>query len=330
MLITRWVLWQICRLDIALAPLSENRYSPTMVSLSGPLSRRRLGTQSGDMRREARKLGGRAGQYLEMEAAKQRASEGSAITSSEETIAERNATMGLERGLMRQKRDSLLKPQAADTAAPAATPAPTPTQGTTPSPLRRPAAALREGRIDGMPASQALRRLGAPAAEPGNMEDVRQSISAGPAAPGPLQSILNGALTRIRTQPNVPDDPASRAAGLESASVRSAAANTPKVLINPPAFDYRGRQLPNLAGTGVPVPTTPAAPAATPERSLSYRLGRGIRETPGIIKLGASKVVDAVSDAADAVGIAVGETGLRTGRKLKRTTSNFRAGLSGR
>ena len=88
-------------------------------ALSGELSRRRLGTQSGDMRREARRLKrdgfNAAAGSMALGASEERLNEGSAVSSSEATLAERDASMARDRGLMQLKRDSLLKPEAGGT-----------------------------------------------------------------------------------------------------------------------------------------------------------------------------------------------------------------------
>jgi len=85
-------------------------------ALSGELSRRRLGTQSGDMRRESRRLKRdgyeAAAGRMALGASEQRLNEGGAVSSSEATIAERDESMARDRGLMRLKRDAVLKPEA--------------------------------------------------------------------------------------------------------------------------------------------------------------------------------------------------------------------------
>lgn len=79
-----------------------------MSALSGPGSRRRLGTQSGATRRVARTLDGRGRSLMEFEAAKQKLGEGSAITSADENVAAADYTRRMQAGLMETQRRSLL------------------------------------------------------------------------------------------------------------------------------------------------------------------------------------------------------------------------------
>jgi hypothetical protein len=208
------------------------------------------------MRREARKLmrdgNERAASAMGLAASEQRLQEGSAISVQEETLRERDLMRARDRGLMRQQRDSVLKPEAGaapapTTGAPAAgaaaprpglsRPASTPSLGapaTSGVPIlggvldaaRGIPTAPREGRINDMPASQAIAEVGKPAqfgkefatqniqklglsgaiadyrrreaeagkpAEPGNMAELRErDAAASPSSTvGPLQSYLN-------------------------------------------------------------------------------------------------------------------------------------------
>lgn len=209
-----------------------------MASLSGPNSRRRLGTQSGALRREARTLARngneRAAGALQLSAAEQKLQEGGAITSSEETIRERSLMQARDRGLMRQQRDSVLKPEAGAAA---------PTLGTTPrtslsrpsasydsdnngipNSLQRPAATLQGppaprrlsgGLIDGKPAASVLSEMRQ------KQEFVGPPSSASPVE-GPLTRAMNEALARN----------AGRAADATAAGALTAglnAAPTPKL-----------------------------------------------------------------------------------------------------
>lgn len=338
-----------------------------MASLSGPNSTRRLGTQSGAMRREARSLkrGGfnRASEALALGASQQRLTEGSAITSSEETIRERDLMRRRDQGLMRQQRDSLLKPEAGAAAPaaplPTAIPAAIPTSSPPTLSSPPPAAPPREGLIDGKPASLTLRR---PAdSGPGNLRELQQRDAAGRTA------VLNDAMaagsdgTTSRTRQDVVDeanrsraaagkapfddsiytemsrmDSAKRAETLRGADlVRGLGSSTLPTINRGLGRTWREQRLAPDTGakpvaSAVPPPVTAPGSAPLPSRSLAYRLGAGIRSAPQDVSNAAGGAAAAVGKALGAAGEAVGDLGVRTDRKLRRNARDFKSGFSGR
>lgn len=253
-----------------------------MDTLSGPLSRRRLGTRSGDLRRMARMTDDRrAKSMLEMSAAEAKMQEGSSISSAESNMAEQRLGLRAQRGLMEARRRAQMGgPGEMDAPSEPLIPAPN-TQPTPPllaSQVVQPP--QREGRINGLPASQALAGMrGAADAEPGNMADIaRRDIPvAGPSAPS-----LSDRL-KFRTQNPAPDNPLARAAAIRRATTEGAAANAPKALIAAPAFDYRSRvTAPNLSAPA-PVAAPAVAAAAPPAPSIAPKS----MTSPGAIPISA-------------------------------------------
>ena len=90
-----------------------------MAALSGPLSRRKLGTQSGAMTREARKLDnagyGRAASTAMLAATQQKITEGGAITSAESNMSKQRLELEAKSGLMEARRRASLGTDSATT-----------------------------------------------------------------------------------------------------------------------------------------------------------------------------------------------------------------------
>lgn len=183
-------------------------------ALSGPLSRRSLGTQSGTLRRLARQVerdGGNPQQILTASAAAELAEP--RIGSADSDIREQAYTLRASRGLAEGRRRSLLDPVDAPAAPAAPSPAAAPSRtqstiapvgstGSAPSrnSLLQGRAPARQGLIDGKPAGSVLAGMRAAApreTEPGNMAEVQAAKPfVGPPAVGPLQKALNEAMAR--------------------------------------------------------------------------------------------------------------------------------------
>jgi hypothetical protein len=286
--------------------------------------RRRLGTESGRLRRLARQTersGGsrKAVDSILMSAAEAKMGEGSAITSAEGNDARDQYERRLNRGLNTLAMRSLVS-QAGGPAAPApATSQPTPT-ASSPAPGRAtsatPATVQREGRIDGRPASEVNRRVATPAPAFG-ADIARRNLD---------DQGLDGAVADYRRRADAADSPTGPGPGnMQEAAARDASRYTfsplQQALLNaraqrisatdetapapeiagPPASAANPRPAPEIAG--------PPASAANRRPSPTMDL---TQERPGT----PLTVGQAINRDAGRLAAGIGEGGRRLGQGI--------------